>query len=189
MHTDELFRHFRSHLVCITSLTCCFCSFWLLLLLLRFAGSAVLFAHSTVVRAWEAAFLPGRLTKSLPWWALKVFLTKQGLDFLAMAFLLLTWRECMAAWASVYYLPLLYMTGVLVLGNVFPVKAPKSGSKQGAGGAVEGSSKPGQEAAAGNTSGEPVEGDHLHLGEGIKSGLVSSRPSSRPDLVNGLKEQ
>jgi len=155
----------------------------------------VLFAHSTVVYNWERAFLPAVLIKSWPWWALKVFLTKQGLDFLAMAFLLLTWRECVAAWASVHYLPLLYMISVLVLGNLFPVKVPKSGKKQGAGG--EGSSSKQQQEEAAADKGEPVDGDHLHLGEGYKSVLVPSRPGSRPvsrpgskpDLTNGLKEQ
>lgn len=145
----------------------------------------MLFAHSTVVYNWERAFLPPLLTKSWPWWALKVFITKQGLDFLAMAFLLLTWRECNAAWASVHYLPLLYITGVLILGNLFPVKVPKSGAKK-QGGGPEGSSKQ-QRDAAGNDA--PVDGDHLHLGEGYKSALVPSRPGSRGDLVNGLKEQ
>jgi hypothetical protein len=150
------------------------------------AGSAVFFAHSTVIYNYEKAFLPAAFVKSWPWWALKVFLTKQGLDFLAMAFLLLTWRECIAAWASVHYLPLLYMVAVLLLGNMFPVKAPKS-KKEGAA-AGDGSSK-GQEALAGGNKGEPVKGDHLHLGEGFKSALVPSRPGSRPDLLNGLKQE
>ena len=120
------------------------------------------FAHSTVIWNYEKAFLPTWLTKSWPWWALKVFLTKQGLDFLAMAFLLLTWRECVAAWASVHYLPLLYMTAVLIIGNLFPVKSKKGGRKQGA--AEPGSSAEQEQQQAGGNKGEPVAGDHLHLG-------------------------
>lgn len=149
---------------------------------------------------WEkAGLLPALLVSSWPWWALKVFLTKQGLDFLAMAFLWLTWNECIAAWASVYYLPLLYMIGMLTLGYLFPVKRTRqqSGSKaaapaaalgagDGAGGAA-GKAAAGDGATVGN--GEPVLGDHLHLGEGIKAGLVPSRPSSRQDLVNGMKQE
>lgn len=153
------------------------------------AGSAVFFAHSTVIYNYEKAFLPAWLTKSWPCWALKVFLTKQGLDFLAMAFLLLTWRECVAAWASVHYLPLLYMTAVLMIGNVFPVKAKRGGRKQGA--AEPGSSveQEQEQQQAGGNKGEPVAGDHLHLGEGYKSALVPSRPGSRPDLLNGVKQE
>lgn len=146
------------------------------------------FAHSTVVYNWEKAYLPPWLTKSWPWWAIKVFITKQGLDFLAMAFLLLTWRECNAAWASVHYLPLLYMIVVLLLGNVFPGgKKGRGSSKKGAAGAEGGSSA----AAAAAAKGEPVSNDHLHLGEGYKSVLVPSRPGSRPDLVglNGEKQE
>lgn len=41
------------------------------------AGSAVFFAHSTVIYTYEKAYLPTWLAKSWPWWALKVFLTKQ----------------------------------------------------------------------------------------------------------------
>jgi hypothetical protein len=41
------------------------------------AGSAVFFAHSTVIYNYEKAYLPAWLAKSWPWWALKVFLTKQ----------------------------------------------------------------------------------------------------------------
>lgn len=153
------------------------------------AGSAVFFAHSTVIYNYEKAFLPPAFVKSWPWWALKVFLTKQGLDFLAMAFLLLTWRECIAAWASVHYLPLLYMVAVLLLGNMFPVKAKKV-KKEGAAAAVgEGSSREQEDQAAAGNRGEPVKGDHLHLGEGFKSALVPSRPGSRPDLVNGMKQE
>ena len=47
-----------------------------------------------------------------------MYITKQLLDFSAMAFLLLTWRECMAAWASVYFLPLAYMVAVLLAGRL-----------------------------------------------------------------------
>lgn len=158
-----------------------------------FAGSAVFFAHSTVIYNYEKAYLPAWLAKSWPWWALKVFLTKQGLDFLAMAFLLLTWRECIAAWASVHYLPLLYMIAVLVLGNLFPVKSSKKGGKGRSAGAEGGSSREQQqqEAAAVEPAraAEPVSGDHLHLGEGYKSALVPSRPGSRPDLTNGVKQE
>jgi hypothetical protein len=115
----------------------------------------------------------------------------QGLDFLAMAFLLLTWRECIAAWASVHYLPLLYMIAVLVLGNLFPVKSSKKGGKGRAAGAEGGSSREQQqqEAAEPARAAEPVSGDHLHLGEGYKSALVPSRPGSRPDLTNGVKQE
>lgn len=35
------------------------------------------FAHSTVIYNYEKAYLPAWLAKSWPWWALKVFLTKQ----------------------------------------------------------------------------------------------------------------
>eukprot|EP00775_Hariotina_reticulata_P003753 gene3753-4011_t len=63
--------------------------------ILFFAGSAVFFAHSTVIYNWEKALMPLWLANSFPWWAFKVFCTKQGLDFLAMAFLWLTWKECM----------------------------------------------------------------------------------------------
>jgi hypothetical protein len=139
---------------------------------------------------YEKAYLPQWFTKSWPWWALKVFITKQGLDFLAMAFLLLTWRECVAAWASVSYLPLLYMVVVLVLGNLFPVRAKKvskGGAAAGAAAPAGGSSRE-QEAAAAAKA-EPVSGDHLHLGEGYKSALVPSRPGSRPDLTNGVKQE
>lgn len=116
----------------------------------------------------------------------------QGLDFLAMAFLLLTWRECIAAWASVHYLPLLYMIAVLVLGNLFPVKSSRKGGKRPAG-AEGGSSREQQEQEAAAEeparAAEPVSGDHLHLGEGYKSALVPSRPGSRPDLTNGVKQE
>lgn len=112
-----------------------------------------------------------------------------------MAFLLLTWRECIAAWASVHYLPLLYMISVLVLGNLFPVKSSRKGAKRPAG-AEGGSSREQQqreeqEAAAAEPAraAEPVSGDHLHLGEGYKSALVPSRPGSRPDLTNGVKQE
>lgn len=157
------------------------------------AGSAVFFAHSTVVYNYEKAYLPQWFTKSWPWWALKVFITKQGLDFLAMAFLLLTWRECVAAWASVHYLPLVYMIVVLVLGNLFPVRAKrvkKGEAAAGAAAAAGGSSRE-QEAAAAAAAAkaEPVCEDHLHLGEGYKSALMPSRPGSRMDLTNGVKQE
>jgi hypothetical protein len=156
----------------------------------------VFFAHSTVVYNYERAFLgePPKSSKNplwLLWWALKVFLTKQGLDFLAMAFLWLTWKECVAAWASVYYLPLLYMIAVLVLGNVFPVKVKKGAKKAAAG---DGSSAAAAaEGAAGNGNGNGdgegvVSGDHMYLGEGIKSALVDGA-ASRQDLTNGLKQE
>jgi hypothetical protein len=161
-------------------------------------GSAVFFAHSTVVYNYERAFLgePPKSSKNplwLLWWALKVFLTKQGLDFLAMAFLWLTWKECVAAWASVYYLPLLYMIAVLVLGNVFPVNVKKGEKKAAAGPAGDGSSAAAAAdvaaAAAGNGENEGVvSGDHLYLGEGIKSALVDGA-ASRQDLTNGLKQE
>lgn len=89
-----------------------------------FAGSAVLFAHSTVVYHWEKS-LPRWLAKSPVWWAFKVIATKTGLDFLATAFLVLTWNEVIDVWASVHYIPLIYMTSVLVLGHVIPVKGHK----------------------------------------------------------------
>lgn len=82
-----------------------------------FIGSAFLFAHSTVTYKWEKA-APKWLVHSLPFWAVKVFITKQCLDFLASAFLILTWRECVAAWQSVYFLPLVWMVGVLTLGQI-----------------------------------------------------------------------
>ncbi|KAF8073163.1 LPLAT1 [Scenedesmus sp. PABB004] len=144
-----------------------------------FAGSAIFFAHSTVLFNWERAYVPPLLARSPLWWAAKVFLTKQGLDFLAMAFLWLTWRECVAAWASVHYLPLIYMSSVLVLGNVFPARAPRRAG--GAAGAAGG------DANGGGGGGDPVSGDHLHLGEGIKSALVDGA-ASRPDLANGVKQ-
>lgn len=156
------------------------------------AGSAVFFAHSTVIFSYEKAYLPQWLIKSWPWWALKVFITKQGLDFLAMAFLLLTWQECIAAWASVYYLPLIYMTSVLILGNIFPVRTKKGGQRQGAA-ATAAAAEPGsstqQEQQGVVSKGEPVAGDHLHLGEGFKSALVPSRPGSTLDLVDGMKQE
>jgi hypothetical protein len=161
------------------------------------AGSAVLFAHSTVIYNYERAFLgePPKNSKNplwLLWWALKVFLTKQGLDFLAMAFLWLTWKECVAAWASVYYLPLLYMITVLVLGNLFPVKT-KKGGKKAVTAAGDGSSAAAEAvcAAVGNGNGDGegvVSGDHMYLGEGIKSALVDGA-ASRQDLTNGLKQE
>lgn len=165
-----------------------------------FAGSAVLFAHSTVVYNYERAFL-GEAPKNsrnplwLLWWAVKVFLTKQGLDFLAMAFLWLTWKECVAAWASVYYLPLLYMVSVLVLGNLFPVKVKKGAKKAAAGdgSSAAAAAATGGAAAAGNGDGKGdgegvVSGDHMYLGEGIKSALVDGA-ASRQDLTNGLKQE
>jgi hypothetical protein len=160
------------------------------------AGSAVLFAHSTVIYNYERAFL-GEAPKNsknplwLLWWALKVFLTKQGLDFLAMAFLWLTWKECVAAWASVYYLPLLYMITVLVLGNLFPVKAKKGGKKAAGDGSSAAAEAAAASAAAGNGNGDGegvVSGDHMYLGEGIKSALVDGA-ASRQDLTNGLKQE
>lgn len=175
----------------------------LLFVLLPFhmcAGSAVLFAHSTVVYNYERAFL-GEAPKNsrnplwLLWWAVKVFLTKQGLDFLAMAFLWLTWKECVAAWASVYYLPLLYMVSVLVLGNLFPVKVKKGAKKAAAGdgSSAAAAAATGGAAAAGNGDGNGdgegvVSGDHMYLGEGIKSALVDGA-ASRQDLTNGLKQE
>eukprot|EP00878_Enallax_costatus_P006664 GHUV01006985.1.p1 GENE.GHUV01006985.1~~GHUV01006985.1.p1 ORF type:complete len:343 (+),score=42.23 GHUV01006985.1:519-1547(+) len=160
-----------------------------------FAGSAIFFAHSTVIYNWEKAFMPPWAAKNTVWWAMKVFSTKQGLDFLAMAFLWLTWKECVAAWASVYYLPLFYMVTVLVLGTLFPVK----NRKQKADGEDASSSAAAAAAAAAGTKAhaygnEVVAGDHLHLGEGIKSALVdgaASKPGSFQDLVNGpgLKQE
>jgi hypothetical protein len=108
-----------------------------------------------------------------------------------MAFLWLTWKECVAAWASVYYLPLLYMVTVLLLGNLFPVKARKQkvdGDKKAdtSGGAA---ANAGTKAHAGGE--EVVDGDLLHLGEGIKSAMVdgaASKPGSARDLTNGVKE-
>ncbi|KIY98914.1 hypothetical protein MNEG_9048 [Monoraphidium neglectum] len=87
---------------------------------LFFVGSAFLFAHSTVTYHWEkqAPSWLQPVVKSLPFWAVKVFITKQCLDFLASAFLVLTWRECLVAWASVYYIPLIWMVGVLALGQI-----------------------------------------------------------------------
>jgi hypothetical protein len=78
-----------------------------------FIGSAFLFAHSTVTYHWEkeaqGVWWLKPVVNSPPFWFLKVFITKQCLDFLASAFLILTWRECVQAWASVYYLPLIWM--------------------------------------------------------------------------------
>jgi hypothetical protein len=151
----------------------------------------VFFAHSTVTYTWEkAGLVPAWLARSWPWWALKVFITKQGLDFLATAFLWLTWTECNAAWASVYYLPLLFMVGILTIGNVFPVKVDKQQGQRAEGGSGSGSSKAAAAAAAAAAaSGEPVVSDHFHLGEGVKAALVPSRPGSRSDLVNGSKQE
>eukprot|EP00879_Flechtneria_rotunda_P012872 GHRR01013442.1.p1 GENE.GHRR01013442.1~~GHRR01013442.1.p1 ORF type:complete len:475 (+),score=119.27 GHRR01013442.1:190-1614(+) len=160
-----------------------------------FAGSAIFFAHSTVIYNWERMYVPSWIANSFPWWAIKVFLTKQHLDFLAMAFLWLTWKECVAAWASVHYLPLVYMSAVLVLGKVFPARPAKTGkdaAKVTADGAT-GSKAPGgrrgdgsDAAAADNSNAGPVSGDVAYLGEGIKSALVDGA-SSRQDLQDGLK--
>lgn len=119
-------------------------------------------------------------------------LTKQGMDFLEIAFLLLTWRECIAAWSSVHYLPLIGMILVLVLGEIFLDKRPsRSGSRQGVAAAAaepDGSFEQEQQAAGGN-NGEPMGGDRQHLGEGFKSVLVTSRLGSRPDLITGIKSE
>jgi len=174
--------------------------------ILFFAGSAIFFAHSTVIYNWEKALMPLWLANSFPWWALKVFCTKQGLDFLAMAFLWLTWKECMLVWASVYWLPLLYMIAVLVLGRLFPVKARKqkpagqaaAEQQQTTENGTFSSSKHSAAAVAPATAGgggddygeeEVVTGDLLHLGEGIKSALVDGS-GSRPELVSdGVQQQ
>lgn len=168
-----------------------------------FAGSAIFFAHSTVIYNWEKAFMPQWVAKNPVWWAMKVFSTKQGLDFLAMAFLWLTWKECVAAWASVYYLPLLYMITVLILGALFPVKKQKQKvDGEGVSSSTAAAAKEAAAAAAAAAGSgkafvdghEVVTGDHFSLGEGIKSALVdgaASKPGSYQDLINGpgLKQE
>jgi hypothetical protein len=84
-----------------------------------FGGSAIFFAGSSVIYIWEKA-LPAWIYKSWPWWAMKVYITKQCLDFLAVAFLILTFTESWAAWGSVYYIPLIYMVTLLMIGRAFP---------------------------------------------------------------------
>lgn len=96
-----------------------------------FGGSAIFFAHSTVIYNWEKV-LPRAVYTSWPWWAVKVYITKQCLDFLAIAFLILTFKESWAAWQSVYFIPLIWMTTVLVLGRVFPGPGKKRRSREAA---------------------------------------------------------
>lgn len=114
------------------------------------------------------------------------------MDFLEIAFLLLTWRECIAAWSSVYYLPLIYMVSGLILGKILLGKRPsKGGKRQGAAAvaAEPGGSVEQEQQAAGVDKGQPVCRDHQHLGEGFKSALVTMRPRSRLDVVNGIKSE
>ena len=64
-----------------------------------------------------------------------MYITKQCLDFLAVAFLILTFKESWAAWGSVYYIPLVYMVTLLMIGRFFPgpkkkSKGPKGEDKQ-----------------------------------------------------------
>lgn len=83
-----------------------------------------MFAHSTVIYKYERAYLPKWLTNSWPWWAVRVALTKICIDFLITAFALRSLRACIAVWASVHYLPLIFMCVVFFMGSIFPVLNP-----------------------------------------------------------------
>ncbi|GBF90895.1 lysophospholipid acyltransferase-like [Raphidocelis subcapitata] len=140
-----------------------------------FVGSAFLFAHSTVTYHWEKA-APRWLqpvVKSLPFWAVKVFITKQCLDFLASSFLILTWRECLAAWGTVYFIPLIWMVGVLLLGQL--EAAGKKGGRKGARGAR------GAAAAAGGGGGAANGVEHQTSGvaDALAQGLQEAETAPR----------
>jgi len=167
--------------------------------ILFFAGSAVFFAHSTVIYNWEKALMPPWLANSLPWWAFKVFCTKQGLDFLAMAFPVAD-MEGVYAGVGISVLAAAAVHDCCAgVGPGVPCKGTKAeaswaGSWRTAAAHQERHCQ--QQPAASTSSGachgrscgngngeEVVTGDVLHLGEGIKSALVDGS-GSRQDLVS-----
>lgn len=100
-----------------------------------FVGWFAFAKHSTVLYKCERAYMPSWAAKSWWWWVIKLVITQQCSVFLLQSFALLTWRDSIAAWASVYYSPLLYIVSVLALGMVVPVKrgAHSSGRSEGVG--------------------------------------------------------
>jgi lysophospholipid acyltransferase len=100
---------------------------------LFFASSALFFAHSTTLFSWErAGVVPARLVRFWPYRIAKILATKGCLDYAGSAFHVLTWRECIATYASVLYLPHFYMMAWVMLGRAFPV--PKKAAAAAAGG-------------------------------------------------------
>jgi lysophospholipid acyltransferase len=106
---------------------------------LFFASSALYFAHSTTLYTWEKAGLVPRWLLGFPLYrAAKILATKTCLDYAASAFQLLTWRECLATYASVRWLPHFYMAAWLLLGRAFPVGKKKARAAAAAAGAAAG---------------------------------------------------
>lgn len=107
--------------------------------LLFFASSALFFAHSTTLYNWErAGAVPPRLARLWPYRLAKILATKGCLDYAGSAFHVLTWRECIATYASVMYLPHFYMLAWVVLGRVLPARPKKAGAGVAAGAAGAG---------------------------------------------------
>lgn len=93
---------------------------------LFFASSALFFAHSTTLFNWErAGVVPPPVARLWPYRIAKVLATKGCLDYAGSAFHVLTWQECIATYASVMYLPHVYMVAWVLLGRAFPVWPPK----------------------------------------------------------------
>ena len=86
---------------------------------LFFVSSAVFIEGSKSVYRWQSKHwlfsrAPASWLISLPHWLLATV----GLNYLCGAFMLVTFRQCVDAWASVYFLPHLIIVAMVIFGRV-----------------------------------------------------------------------
>ena len=83
---------------------------------LFFVSSAVFVHASKVIFRWQRDNWPKKWSWVIdfPHWLLTTF----GLNYLCVAFMLVTYDQCVAAWASLYFIPHFIILGMCVFGEV-----------------------------------------------------------------------
>lgn len=84
-----------------------------------------MFEASKVIYRYELGW-PAWTRNALPWQAIKMVLTAFVLNYAAMSFLVLTWKDTWGVWTSVGLLGHLILFLILLIGTVLP---PKRGHK------------------------------------------------------------
>lgn len=114
---------------------------------------------------------PAWLQRNFLWHCFKVYITAVQLDYSATAFIRLGFWDTLDMWASVYYLPHIYMLVLMLLGKTSLVRSPRGDKKAGAAGKQE-LAAAGADAAAGaangsaNGSGEAKQVDVMEVKDG-----------------------